>query len=652
MLISKHPSGRGAQANSILPSAPKEAHPVIFKSIDAKVICSDALRITGSAEPSGIDAHGWRRMCTLFKGASLDLCNTLASTARRICTSFVNPKSISLLLACRLIALNKNLGVRPIGIGDTARQIIAKAMLSIVKADIQDASGCLQLFGGQISGIEAAVHAVRTAFDSEESDAALLADASNAFNSLNSQVAFQNIRRLCPPIATVLVNTYRAPTELFVDGDILFSWEGTTQEDPLAMPMYTLATIPLIRKLEGSSKQVWYADDAAAVGKIADLRVWWDKLSTEGPCFGYFTNPSNSWLVTKQGFLADATSSFAGTGVKVTPEGRPYLGAAIGSQEFVETHVKSKITSWVSCVNCLSDIARIQPHAAFSALTHGLMSKWTYLSRTTPNINCLMIQLDESLRAKLLPALTGRPPPSDLECSLFALPARLGCLGIGMPSKNTDKELQSSLLITSALQDHILLQNHEYGYDILAKQLEFKATIANSNKERSLRDADDLYYLLPDSLQRAVTLVREKGSSTWLTALPLAEHGFTLHKGAFHDALALRYGWTLCNLPAKCECGSSFSVEHALSCARGGFPSIRHNEIRDLTATLLTEVCYDVCIEPVLQQVTDKEPSSSPSPSPSSSPSPNSSLSPSIDSVEFKVRVLVNSARDCQVACA
>ena len=37
------------------------------------------------------------------------------------------------------------------------------------------------------------------------------------------------------------------------------------------------------------------------------------------------------------------------------------------------------------------------------------------------------------------------------------------------------------------------------------------------------------------------------------------------------------------------------------------FPSIRHNEIRDLTATLLTEVCNDVCIEPELQPVNDEE---------------------------------------------
>ena len=95
-----------------------------------------------------------------------------------------------------------------------------------------------------------------------------------------------------------------------------------------------------------------------------------------------------------------------------------------------------------------------------------------------------------------------------------------------------------------------------------------------------------------------------KGASTWLTVLPLTVHGFTLHKSAFHDALVLRYGWTPSRLPSKCECGNSFNVEHALSCAMGGFLSLRHNEIRDITASLLTEVCSEVCVEPDLQSVT------------------------------------------------
>ena len=55
------------------------------------------------------------------------------------------------------------------------------------------------------------------------------------------------------------------------------------------------------------------------------------------------------------------------------------------------------------------------------------------------------------------------------------------------------------------------------------------------------------------------------------------------------------------HLPSSCACGASFSTEHALSCPKGGFPSLCHNEIRDLTANLLTEICSNVCVEPELQ---------------------------------------------------
>jgi len=35
----------------------------------------------------------------------------------------------------------------------------------------------------------------------------------------------------------------------------------------------------------------------------------------------------------------------------------------------------------------------------------------------------------------------------------------------------------------------------------------------------------------------------------------------------------------------------------------GDFLTIRHNEFRDLTATLLTEVCHNVLTEPALQPI-------------------------------------------------
>ena len=45
-------------------------------------------------------------------------------------------------------------------------------------------------------------------------------------------------------------------------------------------------------------------------------------------------------------------------------------------------------------------------------------------------------------------------------------------------------------------------------------------------------------------------------------------------------------------------------TSHALSCARGGYVIMRHNEIRDVTATLLWEVISNVEAEPILQPIT------------------------------------------------
>ena len=99
-------------------------------------------------------------------------------------------------------------------------------------------------------------------------------------------------------------------------------------------------------------------------------------------------------------------------------------------------------------------------------------------------------------------------------------------------------------------------------------------------------------------------LAQEKRASSWLSALPHEEFGFTLHKGAFVDALELRYGWQLSNAPISCACSASFTVEHALSCPKGGFPTLIQNEVRDLDVNLKPEVRHDVRIELDLQPIT------------------------------------------------
>ena len=52
---------------------------------------------------------------------------------------------------------------------------------------------------------------------------------------------------------------------------------------------------------------------------------------------------------------------------------------------------------------------------------------------------------------------------------------------------------------------------------------------------------------------------------------------------------------------------SSVNLTHALTCRKGGFVIIRHNEIRHFNADLLKKVCNDVQVEPQLQPLNDKQ---------------------------------------------
>ena len=124
------------------------------------------------------------------------------------------------------------------------------------------------------------------------------------------------------------------------------------------------------------------------------------------------------------------------------------------------------------------------------------------------------------------------------------------------------------------------------------------------SKEGCITQENCLKGILPnlsDQMKRKLTLAQETGASNWLSALPIRAKGFSLNKQEFTDALALRYSWIIKGLPEVCACVENFDERHAMSCQKGGFISIRHDQIRDITCSLLKEVCSDVTKEPLLQ---------------------------------------------------
>ena len=187
ILHKRHPPSRPVYPSAILPEeeASSPTHPILFRSITGQPVCTTAIRMEGAAGPSGLNAADWRRMCSSFHDASRDLCNTVAAVGHRLYTIFVDYVGLKVLTSCRLIAMDKQPGVRPIGIGEVARRIIGKAILPIVKDDVLKVAGVQQLYVGQQTGCEVAIHAVRSVIELPSCHAILQVDATNAFNNLN-----------------------------------------------------------------------------------------------------------------------------------------------------------------------------------------------------------------------------------------------------------------------------------------------------------------------------------------------------------------------------------------------------------------------------------------------------------------------------------
>ena len=158
---------------------------------------------------------------------------------------------------------------------------------------------------------------------------------------------------------------------------------------------------------------------------------------------------------------------------------------------------------------------------------------------------------------------------------MYTIPVRLGGLGLINPCSAAHSCFCDSVWLTALLVALIAAQCATQTVD-RDHIHQLKQSIWKNKCKRQTMVADilqsDLFHLLN-------ALAKESGSSSWLTVLSILEHGFHLHKGDFQDALSLCYGITPSNTSSTCQCGTSFSVDHAMICHFGRFPRIRHNEV-------------------------------------------------------------------------
>ena len=93
------------------------------------------------------------------------------------------------------------------------------------------------------------------------------------------------------------------------------------------------------------------------------------------------------------------------------------------------------------------------------------------------------------------------------------------------------------------------------GKDPMSASIEtktIKSSVRNAKHDNLLAEAATIFNELSPPQQRLLACTRENGAFSWVSALPINEHGFYLHKGDFTDILSLRYGWQISKLPLHC----------------------------------------------------------------------------------------------------
>ena len=117
-------------------------------------------KLQGGAGPSSVDALALKKWLLNHGAASQILREELAAWTEWLSNGHPPWAAYRAMMYCRLVALDKCPGVRPVGIGEVWRRAIAKCVLAECGDDAKAACGSTQLCAGLEAGIEGAIHAV------------------------------------------------------------------------------------------------------------------------------------------------------------------------------------------------------------------------------------------------------------------------------------------------------------------------------------------------------------------------------------------------------------------------------------------------------------------------------------------------------------
>ena len=145
-------------------------------------------RLSGGAGPGGTDSVSLQHWLLRFGAASMELRLIVSDFAEWLGNGRHSWYAYCAMMSVRMIALDKQPGASPVGVGETWRWLMAKCVLQVTGQEAKAACGTEHLASGVKSWIEGSIHAMILLWAhhyQEEEWGFLLIDGQNAFNEEN-----------------------------------------------------------------------------------------------------------------------------------------------------------------------------------------------------------------------------------------------------------------------------------------------------------------------------------------------------------------------------------------------------------------------------------------------------------------------------------
>ena len=137
-LRQKHPQPAPLTSDTLLNGPANRVLSSYFNEIDEFMVFKSASMTKVAGGPSRLDAEQYRCLLTSnkYKKENKELRVQPATLARLLATEYLDPNTLEAFVACRLVPLDKNPGVCPIGIGEVTRRIVAICICWVLRKDI------------------------------------------------------------------------------------------------------------------------------------------------------------------------------------------------------------------------------------------------------------------------------------------------------------------------------------------------------------------------------------------------------------------------------------------------------------------------------------------------------------------------------------